>query len=71
VLVHPRAGRLFAANRTGARIWYYLEQHLPAEIISSRLSHDYQIDDKTAHEHTSRFLVALQQHGLLALEESQ
>jgi hypothetical protein len=71
VLVHPRAGRLFAANRTGARIWYYVEQDLPAEVISSRLSRDYQIDDQTAREHTSRFLAVLQHHGLLAPDEGR
>ena len=66
VLFHTGIGRLFTANRTGARIWQCLERNLPVDAIAAEIGRDYRIADGMATEHTTRFLTELQRQGLIA-----
>lgn len=65
VLFHTEIGRLFASNRTGARIWQYLEQQLSVDEIASRISREYGIAESVGREHILTFLAELQRHGLI------
>ena len=64
VLFHVPSGRIFASNRTGARVWQYLEQQLPLDAIAAEISHHYGIDRATAQEDAARFLAELERNGL-------
>ena len=68
VILHAGNGRVFTSNETGARIWRGIEQQLPFESIASEISSAYHIARATAHEHTLRFLSALEQQALIRRE---
>jgi hypothetical protein len=65
VILHTGAGRLFASNRTGARIWRGVERQLPLEAIADELSGEYKIARTTAREHAASFLAVLERHTLI------
>jgi hypothetical protein len=64
VILHVPSGRIFASNRTGARIWQCLEQQLPLEAIAAEIIHNYGIDRATAREDAANFLAELERNGL-------
>jgi hypothetical protein len=64
VILHAPRGRIFASNRTGARIWQCLEQQLPLEAIAAEISHNYGIERATAREDAANFLAELERNGL-------
>jgi coenzyme PQQ synthesis protein D (PqqD) len=68
VILHIGNGRLYTSNGTGARIWCGVEEHLPLEAITDRLSDEYQIDPATAREHILCFLTQLEVHTLIQRE---
>ena len=68
VILHTGRGRLFSANKIGARIWRGLEQQLSSETIVAELSVEYHINLTTAREHTDHFLAQLQSHKLIRRE---
>ena len=68
VILHTGRGRLFGANKIGARIWRGLEQQVPLETIVSEISDEYHITLTTAREHTDHFLAQLQSHKLISGE---
>ena len=70
VILHTGAGRLFTANRTGARIWRGVERQLPLEAIAEEISGEYKIARTTAREHTVRFLAVLERHTLIRREDA-
>jgi hypothetical protein len=65
VILHTRTGRLFTANRIGARIWRCIEQKSSFEAIAEKISNEYQIALTTAREHTAHFLAELERHSLV------
>jgi hypothetical protein len=65
VLFDITRGRLFSANRTGARIWQQLEHDAPDEAIASDLSEAYGLPLDTAREHARRFILSLEAEGLI------
>ena len=65
VLFHTGNGRLFASNRTGARIWQCLEKGMALDAIASEVGREYGIAQAIAREHTANFLMELQRHGLI------
>jgi hypothetical protein len=65
VILHVGKGRVFSANRTGARIWRGIERELPLETIAAEISSEYRIPEATAHEHAAGFLAELERHALV------
>ena len=64
VILHVPSGRIFASNRTGARVWQCLKRQLPLEAIAAEISHTYGIDRATAREDAANFLAELERNGL-------
>jgi len=69
VLFSITAGKLFRANRTGARIWSAVTQGEDAELLAQDLSNEFGISVSRAAEDISRFLQALTRSELLAEAE--
>jgi len=65
VILDIGKGRLFASNRTGARIWRGIERQLPLETIAEQIAAEFQIALPTAREHTVRFFGELERHSLI------
>lgn len=65
VIMHTGQGRLFRSNQTGASIWRGLEQKLSVDVIAQQICGEYQIEMKTAREHTFNFVAQLQRHALV------
>ena len=65
VLIHTTIGRLFSSNKTGARIWHYLEQQMSVDAMASEISREYGIAETAGREHVLTFLAELQRHGLI------
>ena len=65
ILLDRASGRLFAANRTGARIWEGLERRLTLESIAQSLSVAHHISLDAARAHTTTFIATLAHHQLL------
>jgi hypothetical protein len=68
VILHTGVGRVFASNRTGARIWRGVERQLPLEAIAEEICGEYKIARTTAREHAARFLAALERYTLIRRE---
>jgi len=68
VILHTGKGSLFAANRTGARIWRGIEQQQSLEAIANGISDEYQVAPNTACEHTICFLAELERQTLIQRE---
>jgi hypothetical protein len=71
VLMHLAHGRLFTANRCGARIWRALEARHSPQAIATALSRDYAIPLDVAARHTERFIADLAAHVLLDLGDER
>jgi PqqD family protein of HPr-rel-A system len=65
VLLHTGAGRLFAANRTGAHIWQALERGTSIAAIEASLTSHYGLAHERATREVAAFLAQLDRHGLL------
>jgi hypothetical protein len=65
VLFDASHGRIFSANRTGARIWRRLERHGSVEDAAGDLSLAYGVPLATAREHARRFVAALESAKLV------
>jgi hypothetical protein len=71
VLMDVRHGRLFTANRCGARIWRALEESSATDTIATALSREYGIALDAAKQHSERFIADLAAHGLVQAEDPQ
>jgi hypothetical protein len=69
VLFSLTAGKLFRANRTGARIWSAITQGEDAELLALELSNEFGISVSRAAEDISRFLQSLTRSELLTTAE--
>lgn len=69
VLFSLTAGKLFRANRTGARIWSAISQGKDAELLAQELSNEFGISVSRATEDISRFLQSLTRSELLTVAE--
>jgi hypothetical protein len=69
VLFSLTAGKLFRANRTGARIWSAIAQGKDAERLAQELSNEFGISVSRAAEDISRFLQSLTRSKLLTVAE--
>jgi hypothetical protein len=69
VLFSLTAGKLFRANRTGARIWSAITQGKDAELLAQELSNEFGISVSCAAEDISRFLHSLTRSELLTVAE--
>jgi hypothetical protein len=70
VILHIGSGRVYAGNRTGARIWRGIEQKESLKAIAAEISEEYQIPITSACEHIRGFICDLEQHSLIRREES-
>lgn len=70
VILHIGSGRVYAANKTGARIWQGIVQEQPLEAIANELSDEYQIPVPVACEHVGAFISALECHSLVQRQEN-
>jgi hypothetical protein len=69
VLFSLTAGKLFRANRTGARIWSAITQGKDAELLAQELSNEFGVSVSRAAEDISRFIQSLTQSELLTVAE--
>jgi len=69
VLFSLTAGKLFRANRMGARIWSAVTQGEDAELLAQELSNEFGISVSRAAEDISRFLQSLTRSELLTVAE--
>ncbi len=69
VLFSLAAGKLFRANRTGARIWSAITQGKDAELLAQELSNEFGITVSRAAEDISRFVQSLTRSDLLTVAE--
>ena len=69
VLFSLTAGKLFRANRTGARIWSAITQGKDAEMLAQELSSEFGITVNHAAGDISRFLQSLTRSELLTVTE--
>jgi hypothetical protein len=65
VLMDVATGRLFASNRTGARIWEGLTQQQSVPAIAAALSDHYGISLDAARACVTTFLAQLVEHRLV------
>ena len=65
VILDNSKGRLYSSGPAGAYIWRCIEQQLSVEAIAEALHADFQIERKTAREHTVRFMEQLHWNGLI------
>ena len=65
VLLHVGHGRLFSMNRTAARVWRYVEQHLSEDAIAAAIGRDYGLPVDQARQHTGKLLDELCAQGLV------
>ena len=65
VILDNSKGRLYSSGPAGAYIWRCIEQQLSLEAIAEKLHTDFQIELKTAREHTARFMEQLHGNGLI------
>ena len=63
--MHLGQGRLFSANRCGARIWRAIEARHTPDAIAATLSREYDIPIDVATKHTEQFIAALAAHVLV------
>jgi hypothetical protein len=70
VLFSLTAGRLFRANRTGARIWSAITQGKDADLVAQELSNEFGVSVSRAAEDVARFIQSLTRSELLALAET-
>lgn len=71
VLLHTGSGRLFASNRTGARIWEALERSVPVPAIATGITDCYGIPHEKAAREVACFLEQLEHHGLLERSDAR
>jgi len=69
VLFSLTAGKLFRANRTGARIWSAISQGKDVELLAQELSNEFGISVTHAAGDISRFLQSLTRSELLSVAE--
>ena len=70
VFLHLGNGRVFAANKTGARIWRAIEQEKSLKAIAAEISDEYQIPAALASEHVGTFVSELERHSLVQRQEN-
>jgi hypothetical protein len=70
VILHTGNGRMYAANKTGARIWRGIMQQQPLRMIATEISDEYQVPITSAREHVSAFIDDLEGHSLIRREEN-
>ncbi|HEY4085624.1 MAG TPA: PqqD family protein [Bryobacteraceae bacterium] len=69
VLFSLTAGKLFRANRMGARIWSAITQGEDAELLAQKVSNEFGVSVSRATEDISRFLQSLTRSELLIAAE--
>ena len=62
------AGKYFALNRMGSRIWALIEQPARVDAIVAALAGEFEVDDQTCRAETSAFLETLAANGLIVVE---
>jgi hypothetical protein len=67
VLFSISAGKLFRANRTGARIWSAITQGKDADLVAQEISAEFGISVSRAAEDVARFVQSLTRSELLAV----
>lgn len=60
---------LITVNETGAFLWKLLNSDVTKEQLVSRLSREYEIDEKTAEMDVEEFLDILEKHTILKKDE--
>lgn len=70
VFLHMGNGRVYAANKTGARIWRGIVQEQTLETIATEISDEYQIPLPLACEHVGAFITDLERHSLVQRQEN-
>ena len=70
VILHIGNGRVFAANKTGARIWRGILREQPLNTIATEISNEYQIPVAVAFEHVEIFITDLERHSLVQRQEN-
>lgn len=69
VILHTGNGRMYAANKTAARIWRGILQQQPLHTIATEISDEYQVPITSAREHVGAFISDLERHSLIQREE--
>jgi Coenzyme PQQ synthesis protein D (PqqD) len=70
VILHIGNGRVYAANKAGARIWRGIAQEQPFNTIATEISDEYQIPITAVREHVSAFMSDLERHSLIQRQEN-
>jgi len=70
VILHIGNGRMYAANKSGARIWRGILEEQPLNEIATEISEEYQIPMPMACEHVGDFVSELERHSLVQSQEN-
>jgi hypothetical protein len=70
VILHFGNGRVYSANKTGARIWRGILQEQPLNTIATEISDEYRIPITVASEHVEVFISDLELHSLVQRQEN-
>ena len=65
VILHAGSDCIYSSNEIGASIWRSLEEKLATQVITQEISKQYELADEVAHNHVTRFVAELEQHGLI------
>lgn len=71
VLVVPSRGRINVLNEIGACIWSLADGQRTVREIAAAICVDYDVDQATAEQDTTKFLEALLERGVIRLSENQ
>lgn len=70
VILHLGNGRVYAANKTAARIWHGILQEQSLNKIANEISDEYQIPVAVASEHVGAFVSELERQSLVQRQEN-
>ena len=70
VFLHAGTGKLFTANRVGARIWRGLAEQASLQSIAAGISRELGVPQRQVEEDATEFIAALEACGLVSRERA-
>ncbi|MQP65969.1 PqqD family peptide modification chaperone [Niveispirillum sp. SYP-B3756] len=70
LMMSVEQGRYFNLNAVGSRIWELLAEPMSVDGLTDALTAEYDVDPAEARREVERFLGALRERGLLAVDNA-
>ncbi len=71
VLVHPRTDRIYALNRTGARVWELLSAGYDRARVHEQMLQEFEVSPAQLARDIDAIVTSLQNEGLVTAEEKE